>query len=133
VIEVQEIAMPVIIAPTTSANVLLQTISEPWTMADYMGIFAQAKSLLDAATHPLHWIVDLQGVMRDPAGVMRIREHPSFSHPNTGEIIFCIRQLNVRMVVQTAMKLSRFGRLHYVANVEEAWALLRQKHGETIK
>src|SRR5215468_5758281 len=105
--------MPVTLALIENGRSFRYVFSDPWKVADFMATFPEAKAVLDASAYPVHGIVNLLATARDPIGVLNIRKHPSFSHPNSGYTVFCHATMLARRVTETALQLAHFKRYKF--------------------
>jgi hypothetical protein len=118
--------MPVTLELIEHERCFRYVISDPWKIADFVATFPHAKTILDASPFPVHGIVNLHATAKDPMGVLTIRKHPSFSHPNSGYTAFCHATLLARRVTETALKIARFNRLKFFDSEQEGMTFLRE-------
>jgi len=117
--------MPVTMELIENGRSLRYVISDPWIIADFTATFPEAKAILDAAHYPVHGVVNLHATAKDPLGVLNIRKHPSFSHPNGGWTAFCHASPLARRVTETALRLARFNRMKFFNTEAEGLAFVR--------
>lgn len=119
--------MPVRFEPLEDEHSILLVFSEPWEMNDFIGHFKRMRQYLDEAKQPLHFIVDLSAVRHDPQGVLRFRQAPAFSHPQTGYIVYVTRDSTTRQFLEMGMRVIRFERAMFFTARDEAREFLRTK------
>ncbi|HRE47446.1 MAG TPA: hypothetical protein PLD47_06950 [Aggregatilineales bacterium] len=127
--------MPVSIRLIEDGWIIHQICADPWDMHEFAETFPAAKGMLDAADHPVHFIVNLEGTIREPRGVLRFRQHPGFTHPRTGFVVFVEANQLTRSIVQMGLRLIRFNRAKFFPTEAEALTFCRHMiapHGETI-
>lgn len=118
--------MPVTLELIEDGHILRLMINQPWDMNDFVATFPQTTAYLDAATHTLHSVVNIEGATRDPRGVLRVRHQPAFKHPRGGYIAFCGAIPLARTLTETAMRLIRFKNYKFFHTEAEGMAFLRE-------
>ncbi len=118
--------MPVTLEMIENGRCFRYVISDPWKIADFTATFAEAKAVLDASPYRVHGVANLHATAKDPMGVLNIRKHPSFSHPNSGYTAFCHATLLARRVTETALRIARFNRMKFFNTEEEGLAFLHE-------
>src|SRR5258708_32375169 len=118
--------MPVTLELIEHGRSFRYVISDPWKIADFTATFPQAKAILGASPNRVHGIVNLFAAAKDPMGVLHIRKHPSFSHPNSGYTVFCYASLLARRITETALKIARYNRLEFFDTEEEGMSFLHE-------
>ena len=119
--------MPVQMDYLHQGHIVRYVISDPWTIDEFTATFESSKAYLDNAKHTVHWLVHLDGVAKDPAGVLRTRQHPAFSHANTGFVIFCVNNSLARRIIETTLRLARFNRTKFFKTYDEGLAFLDEQ------
>ena len=117
--------MPVILELIENGRCLHYSLSEPWQIGEFTATFAEAKAALDRSPYPVHGLVNLLARSRERTGVLAIRKHPSFSHPNSGYVVFCNATMLARRVIETALTLAHFNRVKFFTTEAEGLAFLR--------
>src|SRR5262249_32655564 len=119
--------MPVTVDYASPEHIIHYVISDPWTIDQFVATFHDAKAFLDQANFPVHWVVNLGGTIKDPSGVLRPREHPAFTHPHTGYVVFCMTNALARRIVETMLRLARFKRTGFFQTEEQAYQFVRDQ------
>ena len=118
--------MPVTQALEAQGRILRVVFSDPWTAEEMLAAFEETERYLDAATKPIHLLVDMTNAVRTTHGAMRAREAPVLRHPMGGEIAVFGVNLAGRILAETVLKLARFQRAHFFQSESEAQAYLNK-------
>jgi hypothetical protein len=116
--------MPVKMELIENGHSFRYVISDPWKIADFTATFDEAKAILDVSPFPIHGVVNLLATARDPMGVLNVRKHPAFSHPNGGWTAFCHASMLAHRVTETALRLARFHRYKFFNTEAEGLAFV---------
>lgn len=119
--------MPIQTDYLEQGRIVRYIFSDPWTIDEFIAMFEPAKDYLDGASEPVHWIVNLTTVVKDPVGVLRTRQHPAFSHARTGYVVFCVGNPLARRLVETALRLAHFNRTRFYRTEDDAMTFLRSQ------
>ena len=116
--------MPVTQELEPNGRILYVTFVDPWNTQEMLKVFAESESYLNAATKPLHLLVDASRLSQVGQGALRAREAPILRHPMGGEIAVFGVNLVGRVLAETVLRLSRFKRAHFFETEAEARAYL---------
>jgi len=108
-------------------RVLRVEFVEPWNMGEFIATFPSARAHFDQVNHQVHALVVMSGITRDPNGVLRFREHPSFSHPRAGYTVFVGADRRARLIVETGLRLIGFRRYEFHPTEVEGRESLRRR------
>ena len=105
-------------------------ISDPWTLDDLFGGFAQAQQARDAiyqqkGPRQVHTLVDLMGVREVPPGVLQGRRFPSRTHATRGAIVVAVANSYARNIAETILRTTQTQGVFF-ESLDEAWAYIRQ-------
>ena len=119
--------MPVKFETIEYGHIMFYAISIPWTMSEFTATYPHAKAYLDRAPFRVHSLVRLDQVGgQPPPSVLRVREHPSFSHKNSGYVVFCGAPALAKVLTGTALQIAQFNRFRFVDTPESGLQFLRE-------
>ncbi|MCS6871452.1 MAG: STAS/SEC14 domain-containing protein [Anaerolineae bacterium] len=116
--------MPVTLTLEADGRILRVVYADPWSIEEMLAAFEDTGRYLDAATKPIHLLVDVTRVVRPTLGALRAREAPILHHPMGGDIAVFGANSLARAIAETVMRLARFKRAHFFASEAEALAYL---------
>jgi hypothetical protein len=100
--------MPITQTLEAHGRILRIVLSDPWTVKEMLAAFKETERYLDAATKPLHLLVDMKSAVQTVPGAIRAREAPVLRHPMGGEVAIFGASLAGRILVEAVLKLARF-------------------------
>ena len=119
--------MPVTVEIIENGHIMSYAITNPWTMSEFTVTYPDAKAYFDRAPFRVHSLVRLEFVgARPPPNVLRIREHPSFSHPNAGYVVFCGAPALAKVLTGAALQIVQFNRFRFVDSPDAGFQFLRE-------
>ncbi|PJF41265.1 MAG: hypothetical protein CUN50_06195 [Candidatus Thermofonsia Clade 1 bacterium] len=107
-------------------RILRVTFADPWVVDEMLAAFEETERYLNAATKPIHLLVDMTRAVRTTHGALRAREAPVLRHPMGGEIAVFGINLAGRIIAETVLRLARFQRAHFFETEAEACAYLNK-------
>ncbi len=118
--------MPVTQVLEENGRILRVTFTDPWSADEMVAAFEESNRYLDAATKPIHVLVDATQAIRTTPGALRAREAPVLRHPMGGELAVFGMNLAGRILAETALRLARFKRAQFFETEAEARAHLNK-------
>lgn len=118
--------MPVTQVLESEGRILRVAFIDPWVVEEMLAAFEDTERYLDAATKPIHLLVDMTQAVRTTHGALRAREAPNLRHPMGGEIAVFGVNLAARILAETVLRLARFKRAHFFETEAEARAYLNK-------
>ncbi|PJF35622.1 MAG: hypothetical protein CUN49_09625 [Candidatus Thermofonsia Clade 1 bacterium] len=118
--------MPITQKFEANGRIVCVKMADPWTVDEMLAAFKEAERHLEAATKPIHMLVDMREAVRTTHGALRAREAPVLRHPMGGEIAVFGINLAGRILAETVLRLARFQRAHFFETEAEARAYLNK-------
>jgi hypothetical protein len=119
--------MPVTVEIIENGHVMSYSITNPWTLNEFTATYPDAKAYLDRAPFRVHSLVGLEFVgRRPPPNVLRVREHPSFSHENGGYVVFCGAPTLAKALTGAALQIAQFKRFRFVDTPDAGLQFIRE-------
>jgi len=122
--------MPVTQELIENGRILLVTFSDPWTAQEMVSLFPETRRFYDAATQPIHILIDARRSKMPAPNTLRAREAPALKHPMSGSAAVVGVNAIARAVGEMAFKLARFDRAAFFDTYEEGLAFLRARIAE---
>jgi len=118
--------MPIELRMIHGNRVAHYIFSDPWQIQDMQTIQNEIMPHLDAATGPVHALVDLTRARQAPVGMLQTRTHPSFKHKNRGYIVLAGPSLLITRIAEIGFKLIGYSDVRFFENAEDGMAFIER-------
>ncbi len=117
--------MPITLNLVDDGWILHYIDSDPWTAGELLDLNVVTEKYYRDTTHKIHTLTDASKLRTVPSGILRARNVPNLSHPNSGEIAIVGAAILVEKISSAMFRIAHFTRVKFFGTEPEAWAYLR--------
>jgi hypothetical protein len=118
--------MPITFELRENGHVIYYKLVDPWALDEYVRLAPQEKAVWDAATHPIHHLVNALETKNMPSGVFKTRTAPIFTHPQRGYLAVVETALETQLFAEALTKTARYDRAKFFSTEAQAWDFLHK-------
>ncbi|MBX3083702.1 MAG: hypothetical protein KF716_18860 [Anaerolineae bacterium] len=125
--------MPVHMEIRNEGRLVYWDFSDPWDLAEALGLLKTVERHMSEATFPVYSFVDLRNARRIPSGVLGLPRLVNWHLPNGRDVVFVSNSHAIRAMVQLLFRLARSERYAVFDDYDQAWNLAQQLLASTAK
>lgn len=118
--------MPVNVRLSEDQYYLIYKFTEPLAMQELLEAYKEEKVFRDSLSHTVHAIIDFSGLKRIPPNWLTAKAGPGLTHPRSGRMAFVGLSYGLRIIIQTILKISRYDRIQFFDEYDEAVAYMEE-------
>lgn len=114
--------MPVSVQLSGDKMHLIYELADPMQVNELMKAYDTEKELRDSIPYTLHSIVDMSDVHHIPRNWLIAKAGPGLTHPRSGHMLIVGITNGLKTMVQIIFKITKYNRIQFFENREEAEA-----------